>query len=41
MAKKRTTQTPIDNSPDYLVKRKSDFEKELIDRIKKGGELLG
>jgi hypothetical protein len=31
----------VDNSPDYLVKRKVDFEKELTDRINKGGELLG
>ena len=41
MTKKRTTQATVDNSPDYLVKRKSDFEKELTDRISKGGELLG
>lgn len=41
MAKKQTTQKPIDNSPDYLVKGKSIFEKELIDRIEKGSELLG
>ena len=30
----------LDNSPDYLVKRKADFETELTDRISKGGELL-
>lgn len=40
MAKRRTTTTTPDNTPDYLVKPKKQFESDLIERIKLGEEML-
>jgi hypothetical protein len=41
MVKRKTTPTIQDNSPDYLVKPKNQFELDLSERIKIGEELLG
>jgi hypothetical protein len=40
MAPRRNTQTPQDNTPDYLVKPKAQFEADLDERIKLGEDLL-
>jgi len=40
MAKRKTTPTIQDNTPDYLVKPKKQFETDLAERIKIGEELL-
>lgn len=40
MAKRRTTPTIQDNTPDYLVKPKKQFETDLAERIRIGEELL-
>jgi hypothetical protein len=39
MAPRRTTQTPQDNTPDYLVKPKVQFEADLDARIKLGEDM--
>lgn len=40
MAKSKTTPTIQDNTPDYLVKPKKQFETDLAERIRIGEELL-
>ena len=40
MAKRKTTSVAEDNSPDFLVKPKKQFEADLIERIKIGIELF-
>jgi len=40
MTKKRTTPAIEDNTPDFLVKPKSQFETQLKERIGIGEELL-
>jgi hypothetical protein len=40
MAQRRITQPPQDNTPDYLVKPKAQFESELDARIKLGEDMI-
>ncbi|GAB4021397.1 hypothetical protein GCM10028773_30020 [Spirosoma koreense] len=40
MSKRRVSQSPVDNTPDFLVKRKDQFEAELGDRILIGERII-
>jgi len=41
MTKKRSAINQLENTPDYLIKPKKQFEDELFERIRIGSELLG